>query len=332
MPREHRDDLAAADDGDGLLPHRQVVAPSRVALARRSAARRGAASSSDGGPRGDARPDHVVEEDGRPVVGRTCATATPRVAVVRHPQHEVGEREVGEQLPVADQQVQPLDVVVGQVGAPAHEIAQGCHAASLMSAQLPDEGARRAADGGSRAPRVSGRAVRFRRRCRLLRRSALAESADRDRGLLLPLGASAVVVLARLAAVARGRDRLTVAELAVALLAAALTWSGPSSTAFVVGGRRRGRRRSSGPCPLRRCPLRRTPLRSAPPCIGRVTAWSGDGLGAFGADRGRGRLEAAGFVTAREAAQRDREGGDAGVAHPLDPAERAAPAPESARR
>ena len=57
----------------------------------------------------------------------------------RHPEHDVGEREVGEQLPVGDQQVQPLDVRLGRSPVGDHQIGEGGHAfqASLRAADLP---------------------------------------------------------------------------------------------------------------------------------------------------------------------------------------------------
>ena len=82
---------------------------------------------------GSATPAHLVlDEDeltrGRPHVG----DGLPAVArAIAHPEHEVGERQVGDELPVTDEQVQPLDVVVGQVGPPTQELAQGCHDPSL---------------------------------------------------------------------------------------------------------------------------------------------------------------------------------------------------------
>src|SRR5690606_27892712 len=43
------------------------------------------------------------------------------------PQDEVGEGEVGEQLPLRHQQVEPLEVGVGEVGVLAYEFVHGGH-------------------------------------------------------------------------------------------------------------------------------------------------------------------------------------------------------------
>ena len=61
----------------------------------------------------------------------------PVVTDRAHPEHEVGEGEVGDELPVADEQVQPVDVVVGQIGPPAQELAEGGHDPSLCVAADP---------------------------------------------------------------------------------------------------------------------------------------------------------------------------------------------------
>lgn len=44
------------------------------------------------------------------------------VVVRRHPEHDIREREVGEQLPVADEEVKPLDVSLGRATLREHEI------------------------------------------------------------------------------------------------------------------------------------------------------------------------------------------------------------------
>ena len=45
--------------------------------------------------------------------------------LARHPEHDVGERKVGEQLPVADQEVQPLDVGVAEAALRLNELTEG---------------------------------------------------------------------------------------------------------------------------------------------------------------------------------------------------------------
>ena len=51
----------------------------------------------------------------------------------RHPQHDVGEGEVGEQLPVADEQVQPLDVGLAGAALRLDEITEGRHRPSVAT-------------------------------------------------------------------------------------------------------------------------------------------------------------------------------------------------------
>ena len=115
-----------ADDGqhpalpqhrDRLLAHRHVARPVGVALpadpllvVRRVQLRPPAARS--------LRADEVVMVRRGP--GRrpdVCRSNEATAVAHRQPQHEVGEREVGEQLPVGQQPVQPLDVLAGQRGA-----------------------------------------------------------------------------------------------------------------------------------------------------------------------------------------------------------------------
>ena len=49
----------------------------------------------------------------------------------RQPQDQVGEGEVGEQLPVAEQQVQPLEVSLGEVGVPLGDVVEAGHVARV---------------------------------------------------------------------------------------------------------------------------------------------------------------------------------------------------------
>jgi hypothetical protein len=81
---------------------------------------------------GDAA-DLVLDEDELAGRGTHVRHSLPVVADRPHPEQEVGEGEVGDELPVADEQVQPVDVMVGQVGAPAQELAQGRHDPSLCA-------------------------------------------------------------------------------------------------------------------------------------------------------------------------------------------------------
>ena len=76
--------------------------------------------------------DDVVEQHGRAgrgahLVGGDEAAAVPG----RQPQHEVGEREVGEQRPVGDEAAQVVEVGLGQVGALARDVVEPGHAPTL---------------------------------------------------------------------------------------------------------------------------------------------------------------------------------------------------------
>ena len=122
---------SAAAYGDRLHAHRHLVAPLGVALADQSAALEGQVEQ--GSPPGrHERPDDVVDEGGRAgrgphLAGRPEAAALP----VRQPQHQVGEGEVGDDLPVRHQQLQPGHVLLVEVRVAAHQIGQGRHGAQV---------------------------------------------------------------------------------------------------------------------------------------------------------------------------------------------------------
>src|SRR5690606_1982969 len=126
LPRDDRDRPAVVDDRDRLLADGVRAEPARLARALRPhlgerALELGALTL------GRERPDDVVV-----VHGRTGRRATLRdgdeVAVRRgEPQHEVGEREVGDHLPVPHEQVQPLVVRRAEVGVAGDEITHGRH-------------------------------------------------------------------------------------------------------------------------------------------------------------------------------------------------------------
>ena len=64
-----------------------------------------------------------------PVVGRIWAPAQkPALLAVRQPQHQVGEGQVGDDLPVGQEQVQPGHVLVVEVRVDTDELGQGRHA------------------------------------------------------------------------------------------------------------------------------------------------------------------------------------------------------------
>ncbi len=72
--------------------------------------------------------DHVVLVRGRAGVGPHLRDGDIAGAVAGgNPQHEVGEGEVGEQLPLRDQQMQPLEIGVTESGVLADEVVHGGH-------------------------------------------------------------------------------------------------------------------------------------------------------------------------------------------------------------
>jgi hypothetical protein len=118
---------------DGLRPHRDARRPVGVALpvnaplnARRVEHR----------PLSwcDLRANHVVGKRGRPRRRPHLRHRHPaRVARAlrcprRHPQDQVGEREVGEELPVRHEGVQPLQLWPGQAGEVSCEVGERRHA------------------------------------------------------------------------------------------------------------------------------------------------------------------------------------------------------------
>ncbi len=131
VPGDHPEHPALPPDRDGLHPHRHVLTPLRVALAddpalvQRHVQHRPTAAR-------DQVADHVVQVRGgagvRPHLRqRDVAGAVPG----RHPQHQVGEGEVGEQLPLGHQEVDPLHIGAVQGGVVAHQLVQGRHPPTL---------------------------------------------------------------------------------------------------------------------------------------------------------------------------------------------------------
>jgi hypothetical protein len=101
---------------------------------------------------GGAHADHVVRERGRrparpgmrdggiPAIGRG------------QPEDQIGQRHVGDHLPVADQRVQPVEVLGQQPGVLLREFREGRHPASLRVRLYARRPADDAAHGGRRAP------------------------------------------------------------------------------------------------------------------------------------------------------------------------------------
>ena len=83
-------------------------------------------------PVGAKRAHHVVVERGRPGRRAHLGQHHPAGAVLqRRPQHQVGEGQVGQQLPVGHQGVQPVDVGRRQRGVAAGEVVQRGHPAII---------------------------------------------------------------------------------------------------------------------------------------------------------------------------------------------------------
>ena len=136
---DDRDHPAAAPYRDRLHPHRHVVAPLGVALADQPALARRPRRSAAAGPTGTKVPITSSTYAVGPVVGRIWPAAqNPRPCAVRQPEHQVGEGEVRDDLPVRLEQLQPGDVVAVEVGVAAHEIGQGRHAGKGRTDGGPD--------------------------------------------------------------------------------------------------------------------------------------------------------------------------------------------------
>src|SRR5260370_12309235 len=59
------------------------------------------------------------------------------LAPQRRPENQVGERQVGQQLPVGNERVQPLKAGPGQLRVPADEVGQGGHLAIIAPGPPP---------------------------------------------------------------------------------------------------------------------------------------------------------------------------------------------------
>jgi len=143
----HGDDLSQAEDRDGLHAHRNLVAPFGVALAHEPAGGEGLV---------DHRAPACGDEDADDVVdvrrGAGCRSHLRRrpeagTGAVGQPQHEVGEGQVRDDLPVCLQELQPGDVGITQVGVAAHQVGQGRHDDSLGPYVVSSATGRRSAPG-----------------------------------------------------------------------------------------------------------------------------------------------------------------------------------------
>ena len=75
--------------------------------------------------------DGVGEQHRRRRVRPHWATQTSARVVAAHPHQEIGEGQVGQQLPLADHRVQMVDRVAGQDGVLGEQVTEGRHRASL---------------------------------------------------------------------------------------------------------------------------------------------------------------------------------------------------------
>ena len=103
MTGQDRERLLADAYRDRLLADRVVVIQQGAAASKDRALGQGAIQQS-----------RTVAERLLPGVGPHMRHRTPLAAPHPHPQHEVGEGEVREQLPVAEQQMQMLDLGLGE--------------------------------------------------------------------------------------------------------------------------------------------------------------------------------------------------------------------------
>ena len=234
-----------------------------------------------------------------PLPPKGVAVPAARAGRWPHPEDEVGEGQVGNQLPVTNQQVQPLDLGVAESGPAAQELTQCCHTVSLCV--VSDDRADRPCHMplGERTPSsfpVSGG-------WGTARRSRGAQLAERDDFLRVgPAWAPDVLPLVRLL----GDRRLRGGRV------------GPTARAFAgafvvgdVGGDVWPSWPSSpGPSsPWSSCWLA--------PLVGRTIARD-DGAAAAGVRLASPRVDHGGLRHGAQGAERDRQGGDARVGHPLD--------------
>ena len=132
MPRDHRE-RAARRARRGWLPRGPACRRGRSGPSRGRSAGRGrpgrAATDDRGGCAGRRRPRRTPSARSWAHVGH----GQPALEAARHPQHEVAERQVRDQLPVTDEQLQPLDLGGREVGRGLEHLVEGGHAGSLIA-------------------------------------------------------------------------------------------------------------------------------------------------------------------------------------------------------
>ncbi|SKU34726.1 Uncharacterised protein [Mycobacteroides abscessus subsp. abscessus] len=75
--------------------------------------------------------DSVVVDDGRRGVGSALGHADEGIVVAVHPHQVVGEREIGQQLPLGDHGVQVIDGITGQHGVLGKQITESRHTVAI---------------------------------------------------------------------------------------------------------------------------------------------------------------------------------------------------------
>ncbi len=132
-PCDDGDDPARPGHGNGLGPDRDAVRPVRVALPPDAPFGAGDVQQTLVFGTGHG-PDHVILErrgtGRRPHLGQGQPAA---VVADRRPQDQVGEGQVGQQLPVRDQRMQPLHVGVTERGAARSQVVQRRHSTIIAS-------------------------------------------------------------------------------------------------------------------------------------------------------------------------------------------------------
>src|SRR5690606_11597449 len=113
-----------------LVTHRVGTEPARLARALRGLLLERALKLGELAARSEG-PDDVVVVHGRPGRGTALGDRDEAPLARGEPQHEVGEGQVGDELPVTGEAVQPLDVGGVEVAVALDEVGEGGHAASL---------------------------------------------------------------------------------------------------------------------------------------------------------------------------------------------------------
>jgi len=136
MPGDHRQRASLAHDRDGLLADGHVVPPLRVKTTHDAQLGEGLVQQR-AVPPVQAPAHDIVEEDHRPGGGADVSRRVPPALGRRDPQDEVGEGQVRQELPVAEQQMQPLRIRGVQVSLLSKHVVQGWHIAERSPIPYP---------------------------------------------------------------------------------------------------------------------------------------------------------------------------------------------------